>query len=141
MNELNDAENSASSKIPSCSPAPTTPSYSRTLISSPPSRMPIMPKYSPSYPPISRSCDPNSSRSPTSCNNEMDLNENEVMAENKSLDEVDDQQSAGSVKKKSHQKLITSYFATNMSPVMSPVSGKRKKYGEDDHNRKCRKEP
>ena len=24
---------------------------------------------------------------------------------------------------------------------MSPVSGKRKKHGEDDHNRKCRKEP
>ena len=38
-----------------------------------------------SYPPTSRSCDPNSSKSPTSCNNEMDLNENEVMVVNKSL--------------------------------------------------------
>ena len=96
MNELNDAEirtspafsNSASpsssSNIPSCSPAQISPSYSQTLISSPPSRMPIMPKYSPSYPPTSRNCDPNSARSP-SCNNEMDVNENEVTAANKSL--------------------------------------------------------
>ena len=48
------------------------------------------------------------------------------------------------MKKKSQQKLITSYFASNMNPVMSPLSGKRKTQDEeyeDDDNRKCRKEP
>ena len=48
------------------------------------------------------------------------------------------------MKKKSQQKLITSYFASNMNPVMSPISVKRKtqdEENEDDDNRKCMKEP